>query len=200
MGFNFDGDEAFFAIFRYGARELPLAMALANAFSTSMLPEVATNLQFSLKIIKEKSVKLLHLLFPISIVAMLSSSFLFPLVFNESFSDSAIIFNVFLLVIISRLIFPQTILIGLGENKMVLLFSIIELGFNIALSFVFVQHWGLAGIAMGTVIAFFMEKLMMAIFLYTRFRISPGQYCHLNIFAVYSLLLLTSFLVSTVYF
>ena len=68
------------------------------------------------------------------------------------------IFNVFLLVIISRLIFPQTILIAFGKTKMVLLISVLETILNIILSVIFVQYFGLIGIAFGTFLAYLFEK------------------------------------------
>lgn len=67
VNFFYRGDEQAFAVFRYGARELPLALALANAFGSAMLPEVAANLEAALVAIREKSLKLFHLLFPLSI-------------------------------------------------------------------------------------------------------------------------------------
>jgi O-antigen/teichoic acid export membrane protein len=47
-------DEGTFAVFRYGARELPLAMLLANALSTAMLPDFAIENQLRLNLQKLK--------------------------------------------------------------------------------------------------------------------------------------------------
>ena len=48
-------DENAFAIFRYGARELPLATALVGGLYTAMVPEVAKNLSQALPLLKQKS-------------------------------------------------------------------------------------------------------------------------------------------------
>ena len=53
-------DEATFAVFRFGAREFPLVLLLANAFSASMLPGFAnqSNLKTNLEQIRQNSEKL----------------------------------------------------------------------------------------------------------------------------------------------
>ena len=73
-----EGDRSVFAVFRYGAREFPLALALAVGLSNSMIPVISSNMQEGLSILKKKSERLWHILFPSSIVLMLTSKFIFP--------------------------------------------------------------------------------------------------------------------------
>lgn len=193
---HFQGDEAVFAIFRYGAQELPLTLALTNAFSTAMLPEVAKNLDVSLVAIKNKSRKLFHLLFPLSIILVLTARWVFPLVFNEAFIASVDIFNVYLLILISRLVFSRPILVGLQANKEVLIISIIELVVNVVASLLLVQHFGLVGIAMGTLIAYTLEKILLCAYLYLRFGVPVQAYTDLRWFTAYASLLVVAFLLS----
>ena len=189
-------DNRSFAIFRYGARELPLAMALANALSTAMVPEVNKDQTLAFKTLKNKSLQLYHLLFPLSIILMLTSAWWFPKLFNNDFTESAAIFNVFLLVVVSRLVFPQTILIALKETKVILGISILELILNILLSIILVQQFGLVGIAFGTVIAYWFEKLAIGIYLYFKHGISWGKYTPVGWLVGYSLILVLAFLFS----
>ena len=193
VNFWFKGDEHAFAIFRYGARELPLALALTNAFSSAMLPEVAANLPVALASIRKKSLKLFHLLFPLSIGLALASGWVFPLVFNEDFRASVPVFNLFLLVLVSRLIFSRTILVGLNANRMIFYISILELAFNVALSFALVPFLGLSGIAIGTVAAYSLEKALLCWYLYRKFGIGIGQYTDMRWYLAYSALLILSF-------
>ncbi len=194
VNFHYQGDEQVFAIFRYGSRELPLALALTNAFGTAMLPEVANNLEASLRAIRKKSLKLFHLLFPLSILMVLTSEWLFPLVFNEDFHASALIFNIFLLVTASRLVFSRTILVGLNANRMIFYFSVLELAFNIVLSFALVSFLGLAGIAVGTVAAYALEKVLLCWYLYRKFGIGIGRYTDMRWYLLYSSLMVLAFL------
>lgn len=192
VGWFYD-DKSTFAIFRYGARELPLAIALANALSMAMIPEIAKNDNNAFTDLKNKTLNLFHSLFPLSIALMMTSSWWFPKVFNPDFSASASVFNVFLLVIISRLIFPQTILIALGKTKMVLYISILETVLNIILSVIFVQYYGLVGIAFGTVLAYLFEKVTIALYLFSQHDISFSQYTPVGWYLLYSILLTTAY-------
>ncbi len=189
----YEGDQEKFAIFRYGARELPLALAMASAFSTAMLPEVAANTEQSLQAIKRRSLTLFHLLFPLSILLLLTSSWFFPIVFSPEFEGSVVVFNTYLLIIISRLIFSRTILMGLKDNNMVLLISILELAINVVLSIIFIPIWGLGGLAMATVIAYAAEKLLISWYLQGKYGIRLSQYTDLKWYFGYSILLILSF-------
>lgn len=187
-------DEALFAVFRFGAKELPLVTAMTGAFSSALIPEIATDLKAALGMIKTKSIKLFHLLFPLSAALLLTSHWWFPLVFNASFSASADIFNVYLLVLISRMIFTHTILIGLKETSIVLYISILEVTVNILLSLWWVHLWGMTGIALATAVAFTLEKILTMLYLYFQKGIRPREYLHWNWFLGYSSILLLCFL------
>jgi len=120
---------------------------------------------------------------------MLTSDWWFPLVFNSNFAESANVFDVFLLIVISRLIFPQTILIALGKTKTILFISILETLLNIVLSIWLVHIYGLVGIAFGTVLAFMFEKIVIAFYLKTKEGIRFSDYTPVGWFTFYSLIL-----------
>ena len=88
VGWHFQ-DAGVFAIYRYGAREFPLATALVSALGTSMIPLLSTSFSAGLAATKAKSLRLMHLLFPLTIVLLCSSEWLFPRVFNPDFAASA---------------------------------------------------------------------------------------------------------------
>nr|WP_282189102.1 oligosaccharide flippase family protein [Maribellus sp. YY47] len=181
-------NEEAFAVFRFGARELPLAMLMANALSSAMLPAFANdqNRQKNLLRLKTSVTRLMHFLFPLTAVLLLVSRPLFPVIFNPDFAESASVFNVYLLLVISRLIMPQTILNGLRITQPIMLASAIELILNIALSLVFVQFWGLPGIAFATVIAYLTEKAYLSYRLKKQFDIVLSSYLPVGIYALYS--------------
>ena len=190
-------NDATFAIFRYGAREFPLVLLLANAFSSSMLPGFAdrAKLNLNLEKIKVNSRKLGSWLFPLSGILMLLSHWTFPIIFNENFSESATIFNIYLLLIISRLLFPQTILIGLQKTFPIVVASTLEIALNIALSLWFIQFWGIAGVAFGTVCAYLFEKIVLILFVRKDYKIALSQYLNMKQHFLYSVLLSGTFLV-----
>ena len=195
VNYWYSGDERIFAVFRYGARELPLALALAHAFSTALLPEVRLDLRQALQSIRQKSRLLFHLLFPLSLVLMLTSSWFIPLVFNPEFMDSVPIFNTYLLIIASRLIFSRTVLIGLQDNKVVLWISVLELLTNVIVSIWFISLWGLTGVALATVVAYSLEKALICAYLHKKHQIPVGAYTDLRWWSGYSIILLAVYFI-----
>lgn len=190
-------DDATFAVFRYGAREFPLVLLLANAFSTSMLPDFADTgkLKENLAKIRVNATTFGNWLFPVSGALMLISHWVFPVIFNISFSGSATIFNIYLLLIISRLIFPQTILIGLQKTNAIMWASLFEIIVNVSFSLWFLQYWGIAGVAYGTVIAYLFEKLYLAIYVRKSCGIPITEYLKVNQHIFYSLILLAEYFI-----
>lgn len=190
-------DDATFAIFRFGAREFPLVLLLANAFSISMLPGFTDRDQLTanLKKIKSNGQKMGNWMFPLSGVFMLLAHWAFPVVFNVDFSQSATIFNIYLLLIISRLLFPQTILIGLNKTRLIMWVSLFEIIVNVSCSLAFVRLFGLPGVAYGTFVAYVFEKLLLMAFVSKTCDIPVSSYLDVSRHVVYSVLLAAEFVV-----
>ena len=93
-------DEAFFPIFRYGAREMPFSNLLFSALSAAMIPFLIKNGMSSGEV-KVRVIRLMHFVFPVAIVLMLLSPLIFPIVYSVSLKQSAFIFNIYLLILTS---------------------------------------------------------------------------------------------------
>jgi O-antigen/teichoic acid export membrane protein len=184
-----------FAHFRYGAKEFPLVLMLANGLSSAMLPEFSTRLRMkeSLAKIKAKSAKLMHLLFPSSMVMMLFTRWLFPRVFTPEYIRSADIFLIYLLLIIPRLIFPQTIVIGRKKTRITLIAAIIELAINVPLSLYLIRDYGTVGVALATLFVYIVEKIFLAGYVWVKMKIKPSEYIPVKIYAIYSILIVILF-------
>lgn len=189
-------DESTFAVFRYGARELPLATLLANALSSAMLPEfgMKEKLKENLEKLKVSVARLMHFLFPLTAILLLVSKPLFPVVFNPGFTESATVFNIYLLLVISRLLMPQTILNGLRKTGQIMIASFFELVLNVALSLLFVQFWGIAGIALATFVAYLFEKVYLVFVVRTSLQIRLSDYHPVKYYAYYSLGIIAIFI------
>jgi O-antigen/teichoic acid export membrane protein len=185
-----------FAIFQYGARELPLALLLSNSLSMAMLPRFAQkNIESPLAEFRSEVYRLHWFLFPIAILLLLTSHWFFPLVFNPQFEASAIIFNISLLLVISRVLFPQTLLIAKRMNKVLVWASVIEISFNVGFSLWLSSIVGIKGVAYGTLIAFICEKIFLMIACKKVLNISPVKYLPLKIYLVFTTLLILTFVV-----
>lgn len=189
-------DESTFAIFRYGARELPLATLLANALSSAMLPEFGKKekLKENLKKLKQSVARLIHFLFPLTAVLLLVSKPLFPIIFNPDFAESATVFNIYLLLVISRLLMPQTILNGLRHTRQIMFAAFFELVLNVSLSLLFVQYWGIAGIAFATFIAYLFEKIYLTTVVRRNLNIRLSEYHPVKYYLYYSLGIIAIFI------
>ncbi len=188
-----NGDRQIFAIFRFGAREFPLALALATGLSNSIIPKIAENNAAGLALLKHKSERLWHILFPTSIVLMLTAKWLFPLVFNPSFAKSADVFCLFLLLLTSRALFPQAILLALKETKTMLYISIIETITIVILSFLLIHWFNTEGVAFALVIGFLLEKILIILYLKKQYKIDFQDYTNKNLYLVYSFALVISY-------
>ncbi|MBN2261727.1 MAG: oligosaccharide flippase family protein [Prolixibacteraceae bacterium] len=183
------------AIFQYGARELPLSLLLCNSLSMAMLPNFSKkDLASPLAEFRSEVYRLHWLLFPVSIVLILFSHMLFPIVFNPDFAESAGIFNIYLLLVITRLLFPQTLLIAKKLNKTIVKASFIEIIVNVTLSIILVNYFGIKGVAYATVIAYTVEKVYLAIACKRKLNIGINSYLPVKTFAISSSLLVAVFI------
>jgi len=189
-------DEGTFAVFRYGARELPLAMLLANALSNAMLPDFANQdqLKQNLQKLKVSVTRLMHFLFPLTALLLLITHPVFPVIFNPKFAESATIFNIYLLIIISRLLLPQTVLNGLQISKPIMIAALLELTLNVALSLIFVRFFGIAGIAFATFIAYLFEKVYLSVMVKNKLNVGISEYIPVKIYSIYSVVILVVFI------
>ena len=185
-------DPAWFAWFRYGAKEFPLALMLANGLSNAMLPEFSTRTQMkdSLAKIREKSKRLMHICFPSTMVIMLFARWIYPRMFTPEFQKSADIFLLYSLLVIPRLIFPQTIIVGRKKTNITLIAAVLEIALNVPLSLLMIT-WGynIVGVALATFVVYLISKLYLVIYLWAKMKIRPSEYIPVKIYALYSFML-----------
>lgn len=190
--FGIDG----LAVYESGAKEFPLVTALVGAIASAMIADIATNLDDGLEQIKSRTKKIMLPLYASSAVLMFIAPYLFPLVFNADFKDAALIFNIFLLILSSRILLPQTVLIGLNQTKVILYVSIVEIAFNLTLSLIFLHTLGMSGIALASVIAFMIERIILIIYNRKKYNIRLSQYCDVRSYFIYTFFLIACFVLS----
>jgi O-antigen/teichoic acid export membrane protein len=190
-------DPGMFAWFRYGAKEFPLVLMLANGLSNAMLPEFSTRnrMKESLAKIKAKSKKLMHLCFPATMVIMLFARWIYPRIFTPEFQKSADVFLIYTLLVIPRLVFPQTIIVGRKKTHITLIAAVIELGLNIPLSLLMIKlGYNIVGVALATCIVYSISKVYLTGYLWFKMKIKPIEYIPVRVFAIYSVLLVLLFI------
>lgn len=188
-------DESFFPVFRYGAREMPFSTLLFSSLSAAMIPLLIKN-GMSSKEVKVRVTRLMHFVFPVAILLMLLSPFIFPMVYNAEFKQSAFIFNIYLLILTSRVLLPQAYNFALHQHKVIVWTSILEIIVNVLLSFWWVQYWGVYGLAMATVVAYFIQKILLVLYNSRINHIPLRQYLPINWYIIYVSVMVVAFLIS----
>lgn len=196
--YNFSEEE--FAMFRYGAKELPVFLILANSLSNVFSGEIARynqdgKLEEGLARFKYSSTKLMRWLFPATMVLMFVSPYMFRYAYSEQLMDGYKIFNIYLLLIVSRMIFPQTVIMGIMKSRVFYLISSNYLIINCLLSFWFIYLFGITGIAYATAISFLIEKIMLATYCKME-GINFRQYTSIYEYLVYSALTVGAYYLS----
>jgi len=189
-------DESYFALYRTGARELPFSILIIGAIGTAIIPLLSKNLDKGLELMKTEIHKAMRWLFPLSIVLMLLSPFIFPILYEESFSLSAEIFNIYLLLIISRVLMPHIVLLVKHENTILFWMALIELVLNFGLSILLLHQIGILGIPLASLIAFLVIKILMMFILYKKYQIPFSAYMDMKYYVGFSIALLCSYFVS----
>jgi O-antigen/teichoic acid export membrane protein len=162
-----------------------------------MLTEFSTRSQMreSLAKIKAKSRNLMHICFPATMIIMLFARWIYPRMFTPEFQKSADVFLIYSLLVIPRLVFPQTVIVGRKKTHIALIAAILEIGFNIPLSLLMIK-WGynIVGVALATFIVYLIGKIFLSGYLWIKMKIKPGEYIPLKIYLVYSFLLIVLFI------
>jgi O-antigen/teichoic acid export membrane protein len=183
------------AQFRYGAREIPIFLILANSLSLWITQIIAQNhtenFNQILGQVRRKSSQYLIFSTGISALLVLVSTPVYRYVYGVAYVSASMVFDIILLLVVSRFIFSNSILLGLGLDKIQFRIACIELVINVILSVAGAYFWGIYGIAAATVIAYFMEKVFLAIYLYRKKGINPASYIPIYLVIVCYLLLLS---------
>lgn len=189
-------DPVVFAQFRYGAKEFPLVLMLANGLSNALLPEFSTRerMKESLTKIRVKSKQLMHILFPSAIIIMLFARWFYPVMFTGDYQKSADVFLVYSLMIIPRLVFPQTIIIGRKKTHIMMAAGVIEIALNIPISILMLQWgYGITGVAVSTFAVTLLSKVFLSGYVWSKMNIKPSEYIPVKTYLIYFALIALTF-------
>jgi O-antigen/teichoic acid export membrane protein len=181
-----------FVNFTYGARELPLALLLANAISMVKSGEIAAaqsleERTLALQSLRKAASNTLHWVFPVTLLLLCTSGWVIQRLLGEPYKGVEVIFDISLLLVIPRMIYPQAVVKAHLKGWMLTGVSLGELALNVVLSLVLLPHWGTAGIAVATVVAYAAEKIFLAIYAKVKWGIGFGSYTPILPWASYSL-------------
>ena len=189
-------ETGFFPVFRYGAREMPLATLLFGSLSLAMIPMLSENMA-NLSILKAKATKHLHFLAPLSLILMLISPYVFVWFYGQEYRESAYIFNIYLLIMISRVLMPQVVCFAKHQHAIIIWSGILEIIVNIVLSYWWMMYFGVYGLAAGTIVAFAVHKLILITYNYKVNGIRFEEYIEFKPYLIYTFLLIATFFITS---
>lgn len=194
--YYYHGSTTVFAIYRYGARELPFVNGLFEGLGLGIIPSLIKNRKDGLFLLRKNTLHLLHLVFPITIILMSFIHSWFPILFSDQFMDSIPIFKIFLFLVVCRTIPTNTIINAVGHSRIIAVIGLLELFIHLVASYLGLHWFGLIGIAYATFFAYSFEKLAGLFYLWWKKGILINQIIPFYWWLFYSILLIASYFIS----
>ena len=186
-----------FAIFKYGAKEFPLSLLMVAAISSALLPLASTQIGEATTKLKLELGKLIPILFLSSALLMMVSPYLFRWVYSSAFGFSALIFNLYLLILITRILLPQIFIYAREIKKYLIYIGVLELIINVSLSLLLIPAYGMIGIVIATLVAYVVEKVVLLWLVQSRLDIGLTDLIPVRKYLFYSCILIFCFVLST---
>ncbi len=193
--YYYQGSTAVFAVYRYGARELPFVNGLFEGLGLGIIPSLIKNRKDGLFQLRKNTLHLLHLVFPITIILMSFVHSWYPILFSDQFIDSIPIFKIFLFLVICRTIPTNTVINALGHSRILAVIGLFELVIHLISSYLCLHWFGLVGIAYATFFAYSFEKLAGLFYLWWKMGILITQIIPFYWWLFYSILLIASYFI-----
>jgi O-antigen/teichoic acid export membrane protein len=194
--YYYHGSTAIFAVYRYGARELPFVNGLFEGLGLGIIPSLVKNIEDGLFQLRKNTLHLLHIVFPITILLMFFVHSWFPILFSEQFMDSIPIFKIFLFLVISRTIPTNAVINALGHSRILAVIGLLELAIHLIASYFGLHLFGLIGIAYATFFAYSFEKIAGLFYLWWKKGILITQLIPFYWWLFYSILLIVSYFIN----
>ena len=151
--------EANLALWRYGSQELPLVVGVVAGLNATALAERQRGSDFMLEGLLRRSRRSIKYLLGLACLIMVASPYIYGQLLSESLYPAHAICNTMLLVLPSRLVQTQPLMISEDLQRQMLTVGIVESVINVAVSLALLPAFGLLGIAIGTVVAYSFERL-----------------------------------------
>ena len=192
----YHGSTAVFAVYRYGARELPFVNGLFEGLGLGIIPSLIKNMNNGLVQLRKNTLHLLHLVFPVTIILMFFVRSWFHVLFSDQFVESIPIFKIFLFLVIFRIIPTNTVINALGHSRILAVIGLGELVIHFVASYLGLHWFGLIGIAYATFFAYSFEKLAGLIYLWWNRGILITHLIPFYWWVFYSILLIVSYFIN----
>ncbi len=182
-----------FIIYRYGAREIPFSALMAYGLSAALTSQIQTQ-NLSLKDVKIKIRKLLHSTFPITIFLLMISNALFQFLYGKNIAQAAKVFDIFLLLNISRVLIFDIYLLANQKHRFFLFTATTEILIVSLISGLGIYcSWKVEYLGFSVLVAYLFERFILALKVKT-LDINVTHFFPMNWWLLYSFITLGIFL------
>lgn len=160
--------DALFATYEIGAKKLPFITAITSSVSATLVSEYTSKLrkgEYTEAVSEARLVsqRLSILLLPLLSICFVFAEELLRLLFG-GYEASAPIFRIYLCTLLTQLVFPQSILLGLGKSDVTARYGGYEFILNLLASLLLVVYIGFLGPAIATLLGHFFFTFLMLIY------------------------------------
>lgn len=149
-----------FANYVNGVIEIPLIGIITGSISAVILVDMTAyvqkgNMVMALELFKKAAIKSAVILFPVMIFLLVSGKSFIVTLYSEKYLESVIPFYIYLFVLPVRIVIYGSALMALGQSRVILLRSILDLTINVILSILLVHLMGYLGAAVATILTLY---------------------------------------------
>ncbi len=168
-----------FAVYTRGAMEIPIISMLANTLDNLLMPKFVEAYK------NNDTQSILHswhsvirmmatFIYPCCFFLICTASLLIPALFSEKYIGSVIIFQIYTLGLLTRISTFNVIIRAIGKTKAILWISLLSIVFNIGLTLLFMDWWGIIGAPIATVVTISLMRYvyLLAITHYLEIKVS----------------------------
>ena len=146
-----------FAVYSNGAMEIPLIGIITGSVTVVVLADmrksvVSGNYLEAVRLFRFTAEKTSYILFPAMFFLFISADSFIQTLFSEKYVDSVLPFRWYLLLLPARTVVFGSLLMAMGETRLILIRSMIGLAVNAVLSIIFVCFFGPWGAVVATVV------------------------------------------------
>lgn len=154
------------AIYARGAMEIPMLNVVINSLGNILMPKFVSsyesnNIDDILNYWHRSTVLIAFVVYPLMVLMIAIGDILIPMLFTDKFNDSIIIFQIYTCALIFRITTYDSIIRAIGKTAVLLRVTIISLFFNIALTILFVENFGIYGVPVATLVTVFIVRIEM---------------------------------------
>lgn len=168
-----------YALYVRGAMEIPVIGIIANTLDNLLMPQFVeaykkNNIQ-EIVTSWHRTIRLMAMfIYPSCLFLIITAGLLIPAIFSDKYIGSVIIFQIYTISLLSRISTFDVIMRVIGQTKYILWISLISILFNVVLTFLFMEAWGLVGAPIATVITLILMRIayLVAITKFFELRIS----------------------------